>query len=118
MAYAAHGLGELSKARKHIREALGIAADIGAFAPCVAALPAVALLLVDEGNLEHAVELSALASRYPNVANSRWFEDVAGKQIVAAAAALPPDVVAAAQARGQARDLWATAEELLEEFAQ
>ena len=32
--------------------------------------------------------------------------------------ALPPDVVAAAQQRGRARDLWATAEELLEELSE
>jgi hypothetical protein len=56
-----------------------------------------------------------VASRYPHVANSRWFEDVAGKHI-AAAAGLPSDVFAAAQERGQARDLWATVEELLAEL--
>jgi hypothetical protein len=50
------------------------------------------------------------------VANSRWYEDVFGKLIEAVAASLPPDVVAAAQARGRARDLWETAEELLAEL--
>jgi hypothetical protein len=51
------------------------------------------------------------------VANSRWFEDVVGQHIAAIAATLPPDVVTAAQGRGKARDLWATAEELLTELA-
>ena len=69
--------------------------------------------MIDSDRVESAVELYALASRYPFVANSRWFEDVAGKYITVAAVALPPDVVAAAQARGRARDLWATVEELL-----
>jgi hypothetical protein len=32
------------------------------------------------------------------------------------AAALPPEVVAAAQERGRARDLWTTAQELLQDF--
>jgi hypothetical protein len=50
------------------------------------------------------------------VANSRWFEDVAGRHIAAAAAPLPPDVVAAAQERGRARDLDATVAELLVEW--
>jgi hypothetical protein len=45
------------------------------------------------------------------VANSRWVEDVYGRHV---AAGLPEQVVAAAQARGQARDLWETAEEMLE----
>ena len=52
--------------------------------------------------------------RQTGVADSRWFKEIAGKHVVAAAAALPPDVVAAAQERGRARDLDATAQELLE----
>jgi hypothetical protein len=75
-----------------------------------------ALLLLDEGAPERAVELYALATRYPYVANSHWFEDIAGKEISAAAGALPPELSGAVQERGRARDLWATAEELLEEL--
>ena len=56
------------------------------------------------------------SSRYPFVGRSRWFGDVVGKQIAAAAEGLPPEVVAAAQEWGQARDLWETARELLEEL--
>ena len=66
---------------------------------------------------EQAVELYALASRYPYVANSRWFEDIAGRHIAAVAATLPPDAVAAAQERGKARDLEATVAELLVKLA-
>ncbi len=80
-------------------------------------LPGIALLLADQGEKERAVELYALASRYPLVANSRWFEGVAGKHIAAVAATLPPEVVAAAQERGRARDLEATVAELLIELA-
>ena len=75
-----------------------------------------ALLLADQGNVEQAVELKALAWSFPFIANSRWCEDLVGQHITAAATALPTDVVAAAQARGQARDLWATMEELLATF--
>ena len=80
------------------------------------ALPAIALLLADQGKKERAVELYALASRHPFVANSRWFEDVAGNRIGAVAATLPPEVAAAAQERGRARDLEATAKALLVEL--
>jgi hypothetical protein len=52
----------------------------------------------------------------PCVANSRRFEDVVGKHIASAAATLPPEIFAAAQERGRARDPWATVEELLEEL--
>jgi tetratricopeptide (TPR) repeat protein len=69
------------------------------------ALPALALLQVDLGQKERAVTLWAWASQYPFVANSIMLEDLAGRQISAGAAGLPPDVVAAARARGQSRDL-------------
>jgi len=72
--------------------------------------------MIDSDRVESAVELYALASRYPFVANSRWFEDVAGKHIAVAAAALPPDVVASVQERGLARDLETTVKELLAEL--
>ena len=45
-------------------------------------------------DLVRAVELYALASRHPLVAKSRWFADVVGEQIAAAAATLPPERVA------------------------
>jgi hypothetical protein len=65
---------------------------------------AMALLLADEGQLERAVELYALASRYPLMANSRLAGDLAGRRLAAFAARLPADVAAAAQARGHAGD--------------
>jgi len=79
-------------------------------------LPAASLLLVDAGEVERAVEIYALASRYPSVANSRWCEDVAGIHVTAAAEALPSEVVAAAQERGRAADPWDVAEALLGEL--
>jgi hypothetical protein len=81
-------------------------------------LPAVALLLADRGEVERATELYALAWTVPHVAHSRWYEDVAGRELAALAAGLPPEVREAAQARGRARDLWATAEELAAELGE
>jgi tetratricopeptide (TPR) repeat protein len=115
MGYAARGIGRPDQAREHLAEALRLGRKQDSWPPVVLALPAIALLLADRGAAEQAVELYALATIFPYVANSRWFEDVAGKHI-AAAAALPPQVVAAAQERGRARDLWATVEELLAEL--
>ena len=113
---AARGLGDVTRAQGHLFEALRTAAEIRQVWTVVDALPTVALILSDQGEVERAVELYALAARYPYVANSRWFEDVAGKRIAAVAATLPLEVVAAAQERGKAHDLWATAEELLAEL--
>jgi tetratricopeptide (TPR) repeat protein len=113
---AARGLSQFPQARQHLYEALETATEIQAVMPLLSALPVVALLLADLGEEEQAVELYALASRYPFAANSRWCEDVAGQHIAAVAATLPPDVVAAAQERGRARDLWTTVRELLVEL--
>ena len=117
LGYAARGLGHLDQAGLHLHKALETAVE-GGFVALLMALPATALLLADGGQEERAVELYALASRYPLVANSRWFEDVAGKHIAAVAAALPPEVVTAAQERGRARDLDATVAELLAELGE
>ena len=81
------------------------------------ALVGIALLLADEGETERAIELYALASRHPFVANSRWFDDVIGREIATIAATLPPDVVQTAKARGQTKDLWPTAADLIEELS-
>jgi predicted ATPase len=116
LGFAARGLGDGGQARRHVREALSGAVERHLFLPIITALPAAALLLIDAGDAERGVQVYALVSRYPHVANSQWFEDVAGKHIAALAATLPPDVVAAAQERGRARDLWETAKELLDEL--
>jgi tetratricopeptide (TPR) repeat protein len=120
LGYAERRAGELENAREYLTEALGKALEGRDFRALLTALPLAALLLADGGSSrsepERAVALYALASRYPFVANSQWFEDIAGKEISAVAGTLPPDVVAAAQERGRAWDLWETAAELLEGF--
>jgi hypothetical protein len=109
--------GDHTPGRPHLLEALRTATEIRAFIALLEALSAIACFLIEQDDQQAlAVELYALALRYPYVANSRWFEDVAGRHIAAAAKSLPPDVVAAAEARGRSRDLWATAAELLVEW--
>lgn len=61
----------------------------------------VARLLAEQGKEERAVEVYALVTRYPYVANSCWYRDLVGQRIAEVAAALPPDVVTAAQERGR-----------------
>jgi hypothetical protein len=103
----------VSQAQQYLGQGVRSAIRIGDAFALWNALPAWALLLAEQNLPERAVELYALAPRYPYVANSAWFAAVAGPPIAAAAATLPPQIVAAAQERGQARELWATAEELL-----
>jgi tetratricopeptide (TPR) repeat protein len=118
LSLAAHGLGDTPGARQHLRQALELAQETGVVPPLLWALPATALILVSEGQVEHAVELYALASRYPMVAKSRWFADVVGRQIATAADTLPAGRVAILQNRGRARDLEVTAAELLAELCE
>jgi hypothetical protein len=113
----ARGMGDLDRARRCLCEALHIAVETGAFFPAIAALPQTVLFLADQGEVEWAVELYVLVSRYPFVAHSRWTEDMVGRHVAAAAAALPPDVVAVAQERGRARELEATMVELVAELS-
>jgi tetratricopeptide (TPR) repeat protein len=113
------GLGNRAEAQQHLIEALEIAVEIRAFIPLLHLMPIIPLLLADteEPSLkERAIELYALACTQPLVAHSRLFEEIAGKFVKAATAALPPDGVEAAQKRGRSLDWWETARELLDEL--
>jgi len=113
---AERGLKNLGRARGHLCEGLKTDTELGAAERYPVWVASIALLLADKGEAERAVELYALTSRYVVFANSQWVQDMMGKPIAAVAAALPPELVAAAQARGRARDLEATMRELLEEL--
>lgn len=105
--------GNQTEARKLLVEALQSGYDLRLIRALIYVLSGVALHMVDQDEPERAVDLYALVTRHPHVANSRWFEDVIGRHITAAAATLSPQVVAAAQERGRARDLWETVADLL-----
>lgn len=117
LVYTQLGLDQSQQAGLYLCEILQIGIAIGGVYPILYILFAAALLLVDRGEVEKAIEISALAERYPFVEKSRWFEDIAGREIAAATESLPPKVVAAAQERGRGRDFWETAAELLEELS-
>jgi tetratricopeptide (TPR) repeat protein len=116
LGYIARGSGRPAQAKRYLYEALAGASERRVFLPLIHALPGVALLLADEGEKERAVELYALAKTQGMVANSKWFEDIAGRHIAAVAGTLPPGVAAEAEARGKARELWETAAELSAEL--
>jgi hypothetical protein len=80
-------------------------------------LEVIALLLADEGEAGRAVELySLLTKQWPMVASSRWFYDLVGRIVESAATSLPPEVAAAAQARGRSLDLWQAVDDLIREL--
>ena len=116
LAVAELRLGNAGQARQDLCAVLRLAASksMGTW-PMVLLLP-VAEYLASTGRPERAVEIHALAWRYPFIANSRWQQDVFGKRMAAVAASLPPEVVVAAEERGRALNLQTTVEELLEEL--
>jgi tetratricopeptide (TPR) repeat protein len=116
LALAAHDLEDTPGARLHLAHALEVATGTGGMLPLLWALPVMALLLASKGEAERAVEMYALATRYPFVARSRWFANVAGKALAGVSATLPAERVAVLQQRGLARDPQATAVELLAEL--
>ena len=77
-------------------------------------LVGIATLLAAEGEKERALELLALVLHHP--LSWQWTKDRAAPLVAELEAELSPEVVAAAQARGQARDLEATVAELLVEL--
>jgi predicted ATPase/DNA-binding SARP family transcriptional activator len=119
LACAEHALDNHTQAQQFLYEVLGICTEIGSMA--VPLLPTftltvVALWLADLGEVLKAVELYALASRYPHVARSRWFQDLFERPITEAASTLPPGLVKAAEERGRSRDMMATVSQLLAEL--
>ena len=108
-------LNQQVKAGQQLCQALELALDIRSFriaSPLVGA----ALLMIELGQNERAVELYALAEKQPMVGPSIWFADVAGKLVETVAATLPPAVVDAVKTRGRSADLWQTAESLFTEL--
>jgi predicted ATPase len=99
-----------AEVRASLREALEIVLDIRNPMLVFMALPAVALYRAVQGETETAIEIYALATSQPYVEQSLWYQEVVGQYITAD---LSSEVIAAAQERGRARDLWQTAEELL-----
>jgi predicted ATPase/DNA-binding SARP family transcriptional activator len=117
LAYALRILNRRRQAIQSMIQALKFAMESKPLNPMRFELPGMALLLADEGEAERAVEFYAAALQSPYIANSRWFEDIAGRRVAEIAAALPRSVVLAAQERGRARHLWTTANELLAELS-
>jgi hypothetical protein len=104
------------EARERLCQALELNAAIQETATRCHVIAACALFLAEQGHPARAVKLYAKVSSRASVAHSRWFEDVFGKPIAAAAAHLPPEVVQAARDRASARGLADTVQELLKEF--
>jgi predicted ATPase/DNA-binding SARP family transcriptional activator len=113
---AALGLGDYTQTQLELYEALRMASEIQTQFPLTSAIVGAALLKAELGEGQRAVELYALASRYPYIANSFWFADIAGGYIENIATTLPSEVVVAARERGRCLKLETTVAEILDEL--
>ncbi len=129
--------GDLKRAERLAREALAIAGEGGERVVMGVGTFALGDVLIKgsgfaeaESLLERAiadpvgandqilgVENYAAASQHPQIAASRWWADVVGRHVTAAASALSPEVVARARERGRAADVQAALCELLAELS-
>jgi predicted ATPase/class 3 adenylate cyclase len=80
-------------------------------------LSAAVMLLIDKGSILQAVELHELTLQHGHIANSQFYADTVGRRVAEAAEGLPVADITAAKACGRERDLWETAEELLQNLS-
>jgi predicted ATPase/DNA-binding SARP family transcriptional activator len=104
------------QAKGHIRFGLQKGVEIGSSMAQISASCAAAFFLAEQGDLEGGVEIYAMASRYPWIGKSQWYQDVIGDPLTTLTASLPAEVISAAQKRGRERDLEETVIELLAEL--
>jgi tetratricopeptide (TPR) repeat protein len=116
LGFALLKLGKVGESRKHALQALKIAVKYRTIMPLLLGLTLIALLLLDDDDVERALELYSLASEEPKVANSKWWHDAVGSHIDAAAATLPSEIVEAARSRGRSLEFWQTGADLLDEL--
>lgn len=105
LGYNSYRLADPQQAQSYLREGWLIAAEIRAFMPMMLAVPLHALLYLAQGQPEPAAQLQALAWRYPFVAHSRWFDDIAGRYLTEALAPLPATTLQAVQEAGRIQPL-------------
>ncbi|RIK33111.1 MAG: hypothetical protein DCC55_35565 [Chloroflexi bacterium] len=116
LAYLAYRLEQTPLAQAYALMTLRAAVALRVFFPIALVLPTVALLLLEQGEVEQAVEIYALARRQPYVSRSHFFAQLAGNMMEQAVAKLHPTAAVEAEARGQARHLWQTAHALATEL--
>jgi len=110
-------LNKPDQAKEHICEGLKIGMQISSAMVHLYTLGAAALYQANQGDLERAIEIYALATRYTWIAKSQWHKDVIETPLSAMTASLSPEIIAAAQQRGRERDLDKTVQELFAEMA-
>jgi DNA-binding SARP family transcriptional activator/predicted ATPase len=105
-------LGLSDQARSHLDESLQIATETGSWQACLSVVGKTALFMASQVEVEQGVEVYALATSYPYLCNSIYWEDSVGKLMAEFTEGLPEAARIAAIKRGKKRDLHETVNEL------
>jgi tetratricopeptide (TPR) repeat protein len=116
MVIASCKAGDLVMARRYLLECLRFAWETREYIGLLELLPALALYLVRQGELTRGLSIWALARTSPYVANSRWYEQVVGREIEELTASLPQEEAETAARRGRELDPWSTIASILAQF--
>ena len=106
------------EAQRHLVKALSEGLALKAYWPVLFALAGVALFLARYGSAARALEVWMVVQAQPLVAHSRWFAEVVGERVNAAAISLPPTLLTTIQAQAQTSTFWEIAQTLAQELQQ
>ena len=112
----ARRLGQPARARDYCYDALRTASGPLGLITALMGLGTYRNLLLDQEQVERALELNALLDKYPLIRTSYSSRLLSPKHFARLRANLPPRIAAAAVARGRARDLGETTAEILAEL--
>jgi predicted ATPase/DNA-binding SARP family transcriptional activator len=99
-------LGREEPARAALQEALLFAIETKSRFTVIVLSAALVVLLLDAGNVKLALQAHSAARQVPMVACARWFEDIAGQELQAKMASLPPEERQAAEQHGSEMDVY------------
>ncbi len=116
LGFAERGLGHQRVAQSHLAESIRIGIAIRSWLPLWDGVALWALLLAEQGEIARAAELYALFSSFMQERSLPSQEYLVGRHFRTLTANVPAEIIAAATARGQARNLWTTAHEILAEI--
>jgi len=117
LALVAHAHRRLQEAAYHICQILEGAKALSSHFLVYWALPVAALLLIDLGRCQRAIEIYNRAYQYPFVKNSKCLDDQVSQEIGRVEANLAPEIVAESKKSGETLSVWETVDDLITYFS-
>jgi predicted ATPase/DNA-binding SARP family transcriptional activator len=108
--------GQTLRGWEYARQGLELAQQAHVYQTAAMVLIGIALLLIDEGQVERAIELDEVTQRFPLIEKSPWYNGLLRRLLDQLVCNVTSETVRAARERGRQRDLFATVQELLQEI--